>query len=1456
MSMMIGKFNSGLAVTIDAGRNSLLKSMMAAVALFALVAGMFSFAITPMVQADDGDMTILSVPHTQNFDTLPASGSATWTNNSTIPGWFHARTGTGNTVIANDGSSNAGNLYSYGTGTATDRALGSIGSSNAAVGNLFWGYRVQNNTGQAITSLNVSYVGEQWRNSASAAQTVSFSYLVGLPTVTGSLAEFQSAGVSVPQLDFTSPITGGTAGALNGNLAANRVAITHTITGLNIPNGTEVMLRWSDPDHTGADHGLAIDDFSVTATTGGGQPTLSINDVSLDEGNAGTTAFTFNVTLSSAAGPGGVTFDIATADGTAQDDNPTSEDNDYVARSLTSQTIPAGSTGPYAFTVSVNGDTVSEPNETFFVNVTNITGATAGDAQGLGTINNDDITVTPIHDIQGNGAASPIVGATVTTTGIVTLLRTGSNAGSGAANGFFLQSPDADADADPNTSQGIFVFTNAVPTVGVGDRVRVTGTVVEFNGLTEISSPISVAVLSTGNTLPTAITLTAADLPASGPVARPQLEKYECMRLTAPSLTTVAPNDPFFDVYAVLPGVLRPVREPGIPVTDPIPPDPITGLPDPNIAIWDENPERLKVDTNGRAGAPNVAYTSNVTFTGPAGPLDFAFDEYRLVLDAAPAATANMSAVPAPTPTGEEFTVAGYNIENFNNNATQRVKASQTIRTLMHYPDVVGVAEIFDLADLQALATQVNNDAIAAGDPNPLYQAYLIEQDGTSEDNDQDVGYLVRSSRVAVNSVVQYGQAETFINPNTGLPEVLHDRPPLVLDARVDPTGENRRVLVIVNHTRSFIDVELVSGEGIRVREKRKKQAESIAAMLQSLQSNNAGVPVIAVGDYNAFQFSSGYDDSLSVIKGTPTSSDQIVVAQSPDLVEPNFRNLIDELPALEQYTFMFDGTPQALDHVIVNDVVVNARLAIVRVNADFPDAPPAEFETNPLRPERNSDHDPVIAYFPLAGENGPPDARDDNAAVGEDSGANTINVLANDTDPDQDPLTVTAVTQGANGAVAITNNGADVSYTPNINFNGSDSFTYTISDGNGGEDTATVTVTINAVNDAPVITTTPGTSATEGQQFSYDADSTDVDGPQAIWSLATPAHTCGGSINASTGVFTFTPPGNPPASCVMSIRVCDAGSPEECSVQTATIQITALNDPPTINAATGITRTQGAGPSVSQIATVGDPDDAANTLTVTVNNGASATVNGVTVSNIIVNANGTVNASVSAACGATNASFTLRVTDPSNASATATLSVSVVNETTPPVIGPIQNVVAFLPPNSSATSMPVSFPLPTATDNCGGPVTVTTNPVSGSVFQVGNTTVTVTATDSAGNVATTTFTVSVRYNFTGFFSRAVNPPGTNFSAAGNTIPISFSLSGDKGLNIFAAGSPSSQQVNCMTGTPIGASSPASSAGLIFFGGQYTYYWTTNPAWAGTCRGFSLTLKDGTTRTLNFSFYN
>jgi uncharacterized protein len=169
---------------------------------------------------------------------------------------------------------------------------------------------------------------------------------------------------------------------------------TTTGTASDLRTAINTDTNWTGGNTPLTPHGASS--FTVT----GGTPTLNITDVSLSEGDApGTTTFTFTVTLTAGAPAGGVTFDIATADGTAQDDNPAAEDNDYVAQSLTGQTIAEGSTGPYQFNVTVNTDNVREGNETFFVNVTNITGATAGDTQGQGTIQDDDTPVLSIADV-------------------------------------------------------------------------------------------------------------------------------------------------------------------------------------------------------------------------------------------------------------------------------------------------------------------------------------------------------------------------------------------------------------------------------------------------------------------------------------------------------------------------------------------------------------------------------------------------------------------------------------------------------------------------------------------------------------------------------------------------------------------------------------------------------------------------------------------------------------------------------------------------------------------------------------------------------------------------------------------------------------------------------------------------------------------------------------------------
>jgi hypothetical protein len=196
--------------------------------------------------------------------------------------------------------------------------------------------------------------------------------------------------------------------------------------------------------------------------------------------------------------------------------------------------------------------------------------------------------------------------------------------------------------------------------------------------------------------------------------------------------------------------------------------------------------------------------------------------------------------------------------------------------------------------------------------------------------------------------------------------------------------------------------------------------------------------------------------------------------------------------------------------------------------------------------------------------------------------------------------------------------------------------------------------------------------------------------------------------------------------------------------------------------------------------------------------------------------------------------------------------------DTTPPVLDPIANVVITLPPNSTATSMPVTFPLPTATDD-RGTVTVTTNPVSGATFPIGTTTVNVTATDGSGNTATGSFTVTVQYGFAGFFQPVDNLPTLNVITAGQAVPVKFSLSGNKGLSIFTAGYPTSGGVGCDAndpGAPIEETVTAGGSSLSYTAAsdQYSYVWKTDKAWKGTCRILDVRLKDGTNHFAKFRF--
>lgn len=195
---------------------------------------------------------------TESFDGLANAGT---TNEvTTLPsGWTFLESGTNanTTYAAGTGSSNTGNTYSF--GTDTDRALGGLlsGSLTPTIGASFL-----NQTGGRITSLIISYRGEQWRLGATGrgADRLDFEYSINASSLNSG------TWIAVNELDFNSPVTSGTVGLLNGNTNGNFSSLSYEITGLDIPNGATFYIRWLDFNVSSSDDGLAVDDFSLTAS--------------------------------------------------------------------------------------------------------------------------------------------------------------------------------------------------------------------------------------------------------------------------------------------------------------------------------------------------------------------------------------------------------------------------------------------------------------------------------------------------------------------------------------------------------------------------------------------------------------------------------------------------------------------------------------------------------------------------------------------------------------------------------------------------------------------------------------------------------------------------------------------------------------------------------------------------------------------------------------------------------------------------------------------------------------------------------------------------------------------------------------------------------------------------------------------------------------------------------------
>jgi predicted extracellular nuclease len=391
------------------------------------------------------------VAYTQNFDTLANTGTS-----STLPtDWFLSETGTAanTTYTAGTGSLTTGDTYSFGAAASTERALGTLlsGSLVSTIGATF-----TNNTGGTITSLLISYIGEQWRLGATG-RTDRLDFQISFDATSLTTGSWSN----VDTLDFTAPVSAGTVGLLDGNAAANRTAVSATISSLTVANGATFWIRWVDLNATGSDDGLAVDDFSLTPTATAPPPetqTVVFNplSVTLAEGNAGATLYSFTVTRT-----GGTTGILDFSGTIAPGSTDGADFTGGTAPTTFSGAIAAGQASA-TVTVSVNGDVTIESNESFQLTLTSVSNQSAipssigAGATATGNITNDDVAGTlAINDVSH---AEGDAGATNYT---FTVTRSGGTTGTVGAT-WTINAPGGAGLADSGDFVAGSVFTGTV----------------------------------------------------------------------------------------------------------------------------------------------------------------------------------------------------------------------------------------------------------------------------------------------------------------------------------------------------------------------------------------------------------------------------------------------------------------------------------------------------------------------------------------------------------------------------------------------------------------------------------------------------------------------------------------------------------------------------------------------------------------------------------------------------------------------------------------------------------------------------------------------------------------------------------------------------------------------------------------------------------------------------------
>ncbi|MGW8365494.1 endonuclease/exonuclease/phosphatase family protein [Streptomyces wedmorensis] len=570
-----------------------------------------------------------------------------------------------------------------------------------------------------------------------------------------------------------------------------------------------------------------------------------------------------------------------------------------------------------------------------------------------------------IHDIQGTTRVSPLVGKQVTgVTGIVTGVRTY------GSRGFWIQDPEADA--DPATSEGVFVFTSSVPTVAVGDAVSLNGTVTEYvpgglnsgnQSLTQISKPV-VTVLSKGNAVPAPVTISAWSVPdeytpegdpaaggsVNGLTLDPEtyaLDYYESLEGTnvrIDSSRVVGATDAYAELWVTVKPCENDNERGGT----------VYG------SYESQNTGRLQIQSlTPLAQQPFPKANVGDRLTGTTeGPLDFnQFGGYTLT--ARTLGTVVDEGLERETTDKQhknELAVATYNVENLDPTDPQEKfdALAKAVVDNLASPDILALEEIQDnngakndgtvAADLTV--KKFTDAIVAAG--GPAYEWRSVDpqngKDGGEPGGNIRQVFLFNPERVSFTD--RAGGDATTATAVTG----TKGRAALTLSpGRIDPAnaaweasrkplaGEfvfrGRTVFVIANHFGSKGgDESIVSHHQPPNRSseaKRLLQAQAVNAFVKDIIAVEKQADVLVVGDINDFEFS-GTTQAL-------TDGGALYPA-------------VKSLPRSERYSYVYQGNSQVLDQILTSPGVHHFEYDSVHINAEFAD--------------QDSDHDPQVLRF------------------------------------------------------------------------------------------------------------------------------------------------------------------------------------------------------------------------------------------------------------------------------------------------------------------------------------------------------------------------------------------------------------------------------------------------------------------------------------------------------------